>query len=345
MALLGNGGILELSREWPEPMALAPEAVSAASGVLALGNADYWTGDRVVLAASGGLPIDLNGDGYADCPEGHGIYFGSTWERGPARIHVTASSSGYYQATNTVAFYNTAATTGLTTITNGYISIDALDRIKLYSTEIAAHNSNTSAQLTLRTVKTTNLVVARYSAVTAYTNAVTTAANSISALTLPSTTQTLDEVITLPSALTSVADDPEQRGWMFQADLQEWALDIDAANLDMTAIGETFGENTKALVRGAGSLQFLVDHRTSTAGQDSLAVLRLVLLTQQGCKSNAKFWLYQNRDPNCGRIGGSVYYQCDLLLTNSRVNTRADSLIAGSSDFVVTGEIAIKVTA
>jgi hypothetical protein len=28
MALLGNGGILELSREWPEPMALAPEAIN-----------------------------------------------------------------------------------------------------------------------------------------------------------------------------------------------------------------------------------------------------------------------------------------------------------------------------
>ena len=185
-------------------------------------------------------------------------------------------------------------------------------------------------------------MLARYSANSTYTNALATAANAILPLTLPSDSQELDEVITPPTGLDAIADDPDQRGWLFQAQLQEWALDIDAANLDMTAIGETFGENTKALVRGAGTLQFLVEHHATYLGQDSLALMRLVLLTQQNTKSNAKFYIYKERNASGAFVDGSVYYQCDILLTNSRINIRADEAIAGSADFVATGEVAIK---
>jgi hypothetical protein len=529
MALLGNGGILELSREWPEPMALAPAAITFTTNPvrIELGNDNYWTGDRVLFTAASGIPLDLNGDGYADCPEGHGIYRGSIyelgpardfyngpetnengphyrvehvgiassqinntplpasltvnasnfktsdrvifastagvpidfngdgyadcpsglgvyagsyWQVGPARDHTTTENDPYYQTgDDTAAFYNSNAATGLTTnftayivkdannrvrfysalgagateyvilpadcgnivlskyqndsgytaaintaaadlstltlspaeqaledlITlpallqffyynrnedtgfttqfDGFIEQDALGRIRLYDSEISAHNQITADTKPLRRVDCGNFVIARYADSASYQTALNSAANSIKPLTLPSTSQPLSDVITVPSAITATLDDPASRGWLFQADLQEWALDIDAANLDMTAIGETFGENTKALVRGAGSLQFLVDHKATSAGQDSMALLRLVLLTQQGCKSNARFWLYQNRDNNCGQLSGSAYYQCDLLLTNTRINTRADALIAGSSDFVVTGEIAIKI--
>jgi len=374
MALLGNGGILELSREWPEPMALAPSAINyIASPVrIALGNSRYWTGDRILFTSASGVPLDLNGDGYADNPEGHGIYRGGEWLTGPSRAYYTGpetDNSPFYerfpaylttQAGDNLTtqagdqffvftgqdggkyFYNRTADTGFTTQFSAYINIDDLDRIRLFSDEISAHNLTTANEITLLKVKTDNFVISRYSANSTYTSALNTAANTIKPLALPNESQELQDVITPPSALATVADDPTERGWLFQADLQEWALDIDAANLDMTAIGETFGENTKALVRGAGSLQFLVEHKPTSQGQDSLAVLRLVLLTQQGSKSNAKFWLYKDRDDTCGRLKGSVYYQCDLLLTNSRINTRADQLIAGSSDFVVTGEISVK---
>lgn len=344
MALLGYGGVLELSREWPEPMALAFEALNAATDTLTIGNSDYWTGDHVVFAAANGLPLDLNGDGYADCPEGHGVYYGSIWDLGPARIHVTASGDNYYQGSDAVGFYNTNATTGFSTQYNGYINIDSLDRVKIYGSEISAHNADSSAVFDFKKVKTSNFVFARYSNNGAYTSAVAAAANSIKLLSLPSASQPLEDVITVPSGFALVSEDPAQRGWLFQADLREWALDVDAANLDMTAIGETFGENTKALVRGAGSLQFLVDHASNNFGQDSLALLRLVLLTQQNAKSNAKFYFYKNRQDGGTQIGGTVYYQCDLLLTNSRINTQFDEVITGSSDFVVTGEVSIRIS-
>jgi hypothetical protein len=340
MALLGNGGILELSREWPEPMALTLDAING--DTIALGNPDYWTGDRVLFAAADGLPLDINGDGYADCPEGHGIYYGSEWDLGPARIHVTAAGDNYYQASDAVDFYNTAATTGLTTQSSGYINVDALDRVKLYSTEIAAHNAIAGSLISLSKVKTSNLVFTRYSANSTYTSAVTAAANSIKPLTLPSASQPLADVITVPAGFGTISGDPDQRGWLIQCDLTDWAMDIDADNLDMTAIGETFGEHTKALVRGAGSLQFQVENKVVAGEQSSTTLLRLVLLTQQYCRSSAKFYLYKDRAAAADTIGGNAFYECTILLNKSKVNVRAGDLITGTADFVATGEIGLK---
>ena len=340
MALLGNGGILELSREWPEPMALAPSAIS--NGLITLGNPDYWTGDRVIFAAADGLPLDLNGDGYADCPEGHGIYYGSIYDLGPARVHVTAADDNYYQASDAVAFYNTAATTGLTTQADGYIRMDSLDRARLYTGEISAHNAEAGDLISFGAVKINNLIWTRYSSNSTYTNAITSAANTIKPLTLPSDSQLLEDVITVPAGFTAISEDPDGRGWLIQCELTEWAMDVDAANLDMTAIGETFGEHTKALVRGAGSLQFLVENTVRDGEQTSMTLLRLVLLTQRNTKASAKFYLYKDRTPITPQVGSTAYYSCDLLLTNSKVNVRATELMTGSTDFVVTGEIGLR---
>jgi hypothetical protein len=332
MALLGNGGILELSREWPEPMALAPEAINYTTSIT-LGNEDYWTGDRVLMHFAGGTPY---GDGN---PSGRGMYYGGIWELSAAKQHVTALDDQYYQADDGVLFYDNSA---VDTTTSGYIHIDALGRIRLFTSEIAAHNLSVSDEIPLKSIQTGNFVLARYSANSTYTNALATAANTILPLTLPSDSQELDEVITPPAGLDAISSDPDQRGWLIQCELEEWALDIDATSLDMTAIGETFGEQTKALVRGAGSLQFVIDHKVQAGEQDGMTLLRLVLLTQNSCKSSAKFHLYRNRTPITPQVGTTAYYDCDLLLTNSRISVRAGDLITGSTDFVVTGEIGLR---
>jgi hypothetical protein len=83
MALFGNGGTLELSREWPKPMALRPSAIGYGLSPIRIefGNQDYWTGDQIIFACASGLPFDQNGDGYADAPDGHGIYRGGQWQQ------------------------------------------------------------------------------------------------------------------------------------------------------------------------------------------------------------------------------------------------------------------------
>jgi hypothetical protein len=374
MAILGTGGILELSREWPEPMALAPSAInySASPVRIALGNLRYWTGDRILFTSASGVPLDLNGDGYADNPEGHGIYRGGEWLTGPSRAYYTGpetDNSPFYerfpaylttQAGDNLTtqdgdqffvftgqdggkhFYNRTADTGLSTQFSAYINIDDLDRIRLFSDEISAHNLTTANEITPLKVKIDNFVISRYSANSTYTSALNTAANTIKPLALPNESQELQDVITPPSALATVADDPDSRGWLVQCDLQEWAFSIDAANLDMTAIGETFGENAKSLVRGAGSLTFLVDQRYVDGEQTSMTLLRLVTLTEKQAKSSAKFHIYRDRTPTSPQVGTTAYYGCDVLLTNTRINVRADDIITGTADFVATGEIALK---
>ena len=342
MAIIGNGGILELSREWPEPRALAPNALNISTATLSIDDPQYWTGDRIIIAAEGGLPIDGNDNGFASNPGGQGIYYGSIYDLGPARVHVTAPSANYYQATNTVPFYNTAATTGLTTQVDAYINMDDLDRAKLYKSAIAAYNADSSQILALKSVNTENLVITRYNDTPEYSSAIDLAASSIKPLTLPSSSQKLEDVITVPSGMTAVASNPDSRGWLVQCDLQEWALSVDASNLDMTAIGETFGENTKSLVRGAGSLTFLVDQRHVDRDQSSTTLLRLVMLTEKQAKSSAKFYLFKDRNPVLPQVGSTAYYDCDILLTNTRIDVKATDIISGTSDFVATGEIAIK---
>ena len=91
MAILGSGGRLEISREIPEPIALSWQRLNIGSTpyTITFANRSFWAGDRIILAADEGLPIDLNGDGYADCPDGHGIYRGSIWRNGPSRAFYT----------------------------------------------------------------------------------------------------------------------------------------------------------------------------------------------------------------------------------------------------------------
>jgi len=344
MAVLGSGGVLDISREIPDAMALTSARLNA--GSISLANQAYWAGDRIIIAAADGVPFDVNGDGYADCPDGHGFYRGSAWDAGPAlAFYVGGLTDGapfYDQFTaDDNDRYNTTATTGLTTQIDGYMSRDVLDRLKLWTTEGAAH-SETGTEKSLIAVKPSNFIIAHYDNDASYTSAIDTAANSIQPLTLPDSEQRLESAITLPAGFSVVC---ENRDWKLQCDLAEWAMSIDASNLDTTAIGETFGENIKSLVRGAGSLQFMAEHSSVDTEEDGLALLRLVLLTQNQCNTKARFYIYKDRSAPSPRIDGSVYYECDILLTNTRLNTRATEIIAGTADFVATSEIKIKVAA
>tara|TARA_E500000318_G_scaffold84929_2_gene80799 strand:- start:3016 stop:4137 length:1122 start_codon:yes stop_codon:yes gene_type:complete len=373
MAVLGSGGVLELSRETPQPLALAIARFNATASPpsISLANQGYWTGDRVVIASSDGLPFDVNEDGYADCPDGHAIYRGSQWLTGPARAFYTGAdtdSSDFYhygyslltqdgdaivtQSGDTLLFpglaggedwYNQSATTGLASTFDAYIYRDELDRITFFPTENAAYTAEASDRIEMKKVNFGNFVIAAYSANAGYTAAMNSVASSVDALTLINSEQSLEQTITMPALFDTLCE--TDRTWVLQCGLQEWALSIDAANLDTTAIGDTFGENVKALVRGAGTLQFIVDHRDQANELDAMTLLRLVLLTENQCNTNAKFYLYKNRNEVGTQINGSAYYQCDVLLTNTRVNTRATDLIAGTADFVATSEIKLKVAA
>jgi len=377
MAVLGAGGVLDISRAIAEPIALSSARINTggARATISLTNTSYWAGDRIIIASPLGVPFDVNGDGYADCPDGHGFYRGGIWDTGVSRAFYTGAltdSSPFYDrfdTTGTLAtqsndilvtqsndililitgsednndFYNNLSNTGLAIRGDGYMSRDELDRIRLWTTEEAAHSASGTEKV-ISKVKCGNFIVAYYDDAAAYTAAIDSAALSLSTLSLLKSEQLLANVITLPSGFNALCE-AANRNWKQQCELEEWVMSIDAANLDVTAIGETFGEHVKSLVRGAGSLQFQFDHRAVTGGEDSLALLRLVLMIQNQCNTRARFHLYKSRAERGTQIGGSVYYECDILLTNSKLNTRAGEIIAGSADFVATSEIKISVTA
>ena len=341
MAVIGNGGVLEISREIPDAVALTSARINTGSApyTISLNNQAYWAGDRVIIAAADGVPFDVNGDGYADAPDAHGFYTGSIWALGPSRD--TLGSNAYQTGGDAGDFYNTSITTGLATQIDGYISRDTLDRIRLWTSSNAGHSESGTEEV-LSNVKPGNFIIAYYSSDSNYTTALNSAATTLQNLTLPSSEQRLASVITLPSGFDSVCDQAN-RSWELQCDLKEWVMSIDASNLDTTAIGETFGESVKSLVRGAGSLTFFAEHSYTQGEQDGLALLRLVLLTQNQCNTKARFYLYKDRADNAGRIGGSVYYECSIMLTNTRLNTRATEVIAGTADFVAVSDIRLKV--
>ena len=374
MAVLGSGGVLEISREIPDAIALTPARLNV--GSISLANQAYWAGDRVIIAAEDGVPFDVNGDGYADCPDGHGFYREGIWTTGPALDFNTGGQTGdnapfyhgFIQTVNLVAQngdqliaqngdtligvtgieedsdrYNNSTSTGLSKQVDGYISRDVLDRIKLWTTEAAGHSESGTEKPLLR-VKPGNFVITKYDDDSTYTAAINSAVATLKPLVLPDSEQTLTSVIALPSDFDALCADAN-REWKLQCDLEEWILSIDASNLDITSIGETFGENIKSLVRGAGSLQFLAENKNVSNEEDGLSLLRLVLLTQNQCNTKGRFYIYKDRNEQAPRVNGSVYYECEILLTNTRLNTRATELIAGTADFVATSEIKLKVAA
>lgn len=372
MAVLGSGGVLEISREIPNAMALTPARLNV--GSISLANQAYWSGDRVILAAEDGVPFDVNGDGYADCPDGHGFYRGSIWAPGIVLAFYTGDltdGSDFYHGLIDAEFlvtqsgdnivtqqdedtliiseeieqdfskYNNENNTGLTKQFDGFINRDLLDRIKFWTTEAAGHSGSGTEKPLLR-VKPGNFIITKYDDDPAYVQAINSAIASIKPLTLLDSEATLKSAISLPAGFDVLCDDAN-RDWKLQCDLQEWILSIDATNLDITSIGETFGENIKSLVRGAGSLQFQVENRYSSNQENSLSLLRLVLLTQNQCNTKARFYIYKDRSVNSPKIDGSVYYECDILLSSTRLNTRVTEVIAGTADFVATSEIKLKV--
>jgi hypothetical protein len=373
MAVLGVGGVLDISRAIPEPVALSSARINTggATTTISLTNTGYWAGDRIIIASSLGVPFDVNGDGYADCPDGHGIYRGGTWDTGVSRAFYTGSNTDtspfYHQYTETLNlvtqsgnqlvtqagdaliglssaedsedFYNNTANTGLSTQADGYMSRDELDRIRLWTTEAAAHSAS-GTEKAVSKVKCGNFVVTYYDDAVQYVTAINTAATTLNTLTLLQSEQLLASVVTLPAGFAASCDDAN-RNWKMQCDLEEWALSIDATNLDTTAIGETFGEHVKSLVRGAGTLQFHVDHRVVAGQEDSLSLLRLVMMINNRCNTKARFYLYKDRPSRGSQLSGSAYYECQILMTNSKINTRASDITVGTTDFVATSEIKI----
>jgi hypothetical protein len=73
-----------------------------------------------------------------------------------------------------------------------------------------------------------------------------------------------------------------------------------------------------------------------------LVLMQLLLMTEKGCKASAQFWMMTGTDPcgsDCDRIDGGLYYEADILVTDTAVNVRPTEIVAGTANFVTTGDI------
>lgn len=361
MALLGYGGRLRLKREAPEPTVLRPGNLHVGSNSIYMRNPAFWSGDQVTLSCANGLPIDTANNG-PDCPDGYATYFGSEWVLGSNRDHVTGNNTAFY-GTNSDPFYMRTEECGLTSKEVFFIYRDKLDRISFYNTRTDALNGDPDERVPLYKVDFNGLIVSPTGS-TEYENAIATCAESIGEYTFsdvqdevsldsicdfapdytdpPSWITEYDNADLTPRYFINAGEDGTL--WVVQADMQNWSLNLNAPEVDTTAVGERFGDAVKSIVNGGGSLDFLINRKTQDGESDSTLLLRLLLLTEKGCKAEAEFWMVTNRPGNAtyGLLPGDLYYAADVLITSSAVNVRPDEIIAGSVNFVTVGEIALR---
>lgn len=140
----------------------------------------------------------------------------------------------------------------------------------------------------------------------------------------------------------------QEHEWSSVSDLKDYSLELEAQAVDVTGIGMKFGESVKSLVTGGGRLSFMVERRQSL-DSDPVALARLLLMTERGCKAHAQFWVLANRPPDqCyiqggARASGDLYYEADLLIAGISLNVAPEDFIAGAAQFVTVGEIRLRV--
>ena len=133
--------------------------------------------------------------------------------------------------------------------------------------------------------------------------------------------------------------------WSCVANLREWELQLSAPEVDTTSVSEKFGNAVKSLVTGGGSTEFFIDRECFAEGvTNSTQLLQLLLMTEKGSTASAKFYMIQRPGcdgrPNCSTlVPGDLYYETDLLVTQSAVNIRPSELVVGTVQFVSTGPI------
>lgn len=369
MAVLGHRGRLWLRREAPDPVVLQPSAVHAYSNGLVVRSEAFWSGDEVSLISSIGLPIVTQG-GAVPCPDGHGVYAGSTWLVGSNRDHITADEDPFYadEPDGNVAFYLREQDVGLLDSASFFIYRDQMDRVSFYTDQEVALRGDRSQRVALARVDFGSLILAPWGSVD-YQNALLLCNEELDGTDYQNS-DVLDEV-TLASICNSapsyqppvagtgdyenadvsprsdVNRPPDRSFWTVQGDLAEWSLNLTSQEVDTTALGERYGESIKALITGGGSLDFIVTRRvgldqSGAPRADSTQLMRLLLMAERGCTADAQFWMIDDQVDAGELLPGDLFYDTRLMITSLAINTRASEYIAGSANFVTIGRIDLR---
>ena len=372
MAVLGAGGLLKLRRDAPQPCVISDAALDADRDLYTSICEGYWTGDQITVDC---LPT-IDGQ-FPPRPEGYATYFGGKWYLGPNRSQITTKRDSFYktdtedypdgQFGDDAQFYaRTGDVSGgeeIPPCTPGtyWIHIDELGYVSFYNSRCNALAGCAADKIPLESVAGSTTVAPVGSL--EYVNAVWQCIDELGEYRFSDGQDTVtlvsickdpplyqkpeagideyDNANLLPRGMTQGKPEPL---WQILCELREWSLELEAPAVDCTSVSEKFGNAVKSLVTGGGTAEFFIDRRCRESSQtDGLALMRLLLMTEKGCKAEAEFWMI-NRDgcgvDECsGLVKGDLYYASEILVTANAVNVRPTELLVGTANFVTTGAI------
>ena len=309
MAVLGNCGRLVLKRETPDACHVSKDQIDLVNNVVTKICPGFWSGDHIQIDClpTGKPPSD---------PDGYATYFGSKWFLGPNRDQITAEDDEFYK-------------TGSEDYPTGAFGDDS---------DFYAKDDGSGGDIPECVPGDWWVNIDQLGQLSFYSSRCAALAGCIG-----------DRV-----NLINVGEDftitPYDKDWQILCEIREWSLDLDGPSVDTTAVSEKWGEAVKSLVSGGGSVEFFIDRQCFDDDHDNgLMLMKLLLLTTRGCKASAQFWMLDRGD-KCGHdsctnlINGDLYYESDILITQTAVNLRPTELVAGTAQFVTTGEIKLMET-
>lgn len=334
--ILGFGGYVQLSREWPEPTAF-PQSSRAGANAIFCQNKAFWTGQHVYIYSFLGLPVKTAGQQYAPSPEGYRFWGGSIWDAGPETTHRVIGDTVFWKqggGASASDFWEKALSTGFDQITDAYVHRDQLDRITFYTSENGSINRSPDELLNFSAVDYKNLLIAPYSADANYQIGIE-ALGQFLFDEMPDSERPASDYIELSEDLTDISGDPEHRGWSILVGCREWTLQTDPTVLDTTAIGEDFGDSVKDVVRGSGSFNGFIPVSNPEPGNfDARGFIRLMLMTETGAKARVRLRVQDQRSSGCEKED-AVWIEADILLGPGEISTSVDEAVNYSSQFIV----------
>lgn len=370
MAVLGASGKLLLKREAPPACLVNPDSVDPLGNILLSLCDGYWTGDRI---SSDCLPV---GDGkFPPGPDRYATYYGGKYFLGPNRDQITSLTDVFYkngtedypdgQFGDDSQFYSRVGDVSdgkeITDCTPGdyWINIDPLGHVSFYTSRCAALAGCKDDRLSLYPASE-SFTIAPYGALE-YQNAVWECVYGLGEYSFSDAQDTVTLVSICedpPLYLQPEANDEEYdnanllpRGqaqgsvapfWQQLCEIREWNLELSGPAVDTTAVAEKFGNAVKSLVTGGGSADFFIDRKCFDDSHDNgISLMKLLLMTEKGCTASAQFWMIEREGCGIeyGIIKGDLYYEADILITQTAVNLRPTEMVAGTAQFVTTGEI------
>jgi hypothetical protein len=336
--ILGYGGVIELSREWPELTVFPTSSTkaTAAENYILSREPGFWTGQRVWMHCERGVPVKPPSSAWAPCPDGYRFWgdTDTTKVAGPFTTHRGTGDGAFWRLSDSGKFWEDHSTVGLIKTIAAYIHRDPLDRLSFYASELGAINKNGNELLHLFSVDYAALLLAGYANQSQYTTAVAEVGLD-SFLAKPTAETKASNLTDIPLIVNEIASDPETRGWYALVACKDWALQTEPTLLDTTAIGDEFGDNVKDVVRGAGSFNAFIPISQAKAGQiDSRGLIRLMLMTEIGARARARFRIQDQNRSSCDSED-SLWLECDILLGAGEISMDTEQAVPYSAQFVV----------